>query len=295
VIQRACLAALALYPLGWRERYGEEMRELLDSGPARLRTLIDLLRGALDAHLHPSAVEAAPLERMRGTVAATVCCWIAFVLAGSSFQKATEDVPFRAAGHSHALLGTSRAVVVALALLASAALALGALPLLLAIGRQLREEPRGPLLWAVAAPVIAVVVVGGVTTAIVSSVTGTITTHPTWQWGVLAWVLLVVAAACVCALGARAALMRARLSERELRPGVAGAWLAARAMAALTITVAAYGAALVIDDPTVAGAADDPFGASATVAVVRALVVMVCASGLAVLTTRRGRAAARQL
>ena len=45
-----------LYPGAWRRRYGDEMTRLLDDlGPmppgARMRTGIDLIRGAIDAHL----------------------------------------------------------------------------------------------------------------------------------------------------------------------------------------------------------------------------------------------------
>ena len=42
-----------LYPSSWRRRYEDEMRFLLDARPVRSRDAIDLLRGALDAWLHP--------------------------------------------------------------------------------------------------------------------------------------------------------------------------------------------------------------------------------------------------
>ena len=44
---------LRLYPRAWRERYGDEMLALLEEHPAALGDLFDLIRGALDAHLHP--------------------------------------------------------------------------------------------------------------------------------------------------------------------------------------------------------------------------------------------------
>jgi hypothetical protein len=40
------------YPPGWRARYEEELRVLLTERPATLATLLDLLRGALDARLN---------------------------------------------------------------------------------------------------------------------------------------------------------------------------------------------------------------------------------------------------
>ncbi|MEV0623320.1 hypothetical protein AB0I81_59090 [Nonomuraea sp. NPDC050404] len=43
---------LRLYPAAWRERYGEEVADLIEARPARLRTVADLVRGAGDAWLH---------------------------------------------------------------------------------------------------------------------------------------------------------------------------------------------------------------------------------------------------
>jgi hypothetical protein len=42
-----------LYPKAWRQRYGDELADLLEGGSLGLRDRVDLLRGALDAHLHP--------------------------------------------------------------------------------------------------------------------------------------------------------------------------------------------------------------------------------------------------
>ena len=42
-----------LYPRRWRERYGSELDEFLSRRRPSLRAAADLLRGAIDAHLHP--------------------------------------------------------------------------------------------------------------------------------------------------------------------------------------------------------------------------------------------------
>ena len=42
---------LRLYPAWWRERYGDEMVALLETRPPDVRARLDLVRGALDAHL----------------------------------------------------------------------------------------------------------------------------------------------------------------------------------------------------------------------------------------------------
>jgi len=45
---------LRLYPRAWRERYGEELAAQLEAQrPLRIGVVADLVRGALDAHLHP--------------------------------------------------------------------------------------------------------------------------------------------------------------------------------------------------------------------------------------------------
>jgi|GEM_PF-7051493 len=44
---------IGLYPKIWRQRYGEEFEAILESQTLTLALLLDLLRGALDAHLFP--------------------------------------------------------------------------------------------------------------------------------------------------------------------------------------------------------------------------------------------------
>jgi DnaJ family protein C protein 28 len=48
---------LALYPRRWRARYGEEFLALLEDMPLSPRTVLDCLRGALDAHARPEITE----------------------------------------------------------------------------------------------------------------------------------------------------------------------------------------------------------------------------------------------
>lgn len=47
---------ISLYPARWQARYGDEFLDLLESRPPNLRSVIDVLRGALDAHLDPPAL-----------------------------------------------------------------------------------------------------------------------------------------------------------------------------------------------------------------------------------------------
>ena len=47
------MTLLRLYPGRWRARYGEEMSALLEARPMTRRDRVDLVRGALDAWIHP--------------------------------------------------------------------------------------------------------------------------------------------------------------------------------------------------------------------------------------------------
>jgi len=44
---------MTLYPRRWRDRYGEEFLVLLESQPASIGVFVDVLAGAIDAHLAP--------------------------------------------------------------------------------------------------------------------------------------------------------------------------------------------------------------------------------------------------
>lgn len=44
---------ISLYPRAWRERYGDEFLSLIAERPPSLRDRLDIVRGALDAHLSP--------------------------------------------------------------------------------------------------------------------------------------------------------------------------------------------------------------------------------------------------
>jgi hypothetical protein len=59
--RRPALTFTGLYPRAWRNRYGAELEALLETERVGLRTRLDLLRGALDAHLHPDRPSPIPV------------------------------------------------------------------------------------------------------------------------------------------------------------------------------------------------------------------------------------------
>jgi hypothetical protein len=61
-----------LYPRAWRTRYGDELEALLEDTQLGLRDRIDLIRGAIDAHLHPVEPSLVPvLAALSGSALAT--------------------------------------------------------------------------------------------------------------------------------------------------------------------------------------------------------------------------------
>jgi hypothetical protein len=71
---------LRLYPRAWRERYAEEMAEILSTQPMSVARGVDLLRGAVDAHWHPEVVSLDTARRARSAVAVMV---LLLAMAGS--------------------------------------------------------------------------------------------------------------------------------------------------------------------------------------------------------------------
>jgi hypothetical protein len=47
------------YPARWRERYGEEIADLLATEPPSVPRAVDMVRGLIDAHRHPELVDSA--------------------------------------------------------------------------------------------------------------------------------------------------------------------------------------------------------------------------------------------
>lgn len=68
-------ALLRLYPRAWRDRYQAEMLAVLEDRPLGLRTRLDLVRGAVDAHVHPIEAPTTP-------VVASVVAGVAWIVAG---------------------------------------------------------------------------------------------------------------------------------------------------------------------------------------------------------------------
>lgn len=295
---RLARLTLCLYPLGFRRRYGQEMSALLDQTPTRVLTVLDLLRGALAAHLRPlpAARFVDSADRVRASASGVLACWVVFAAAGFGFYKTTEDEPFSAAGHAHPLLGGAHFAIQALALVACAAVLVGALPLIIAALAQARRQPS--LRFVVSLPAMAVVLFAGVTATLILVAHSGRSPRPTTAGGTafIVWGLGGLACAAVCVVAARATLFAVPLSRRRLITAFACAAVVTAAMAAIALAVALYAIALPVDASQLAATSNGPFQAMSTgVSLVGQLIVMVLAAALALTTTRRGWRAVGQL
>ncbi|GCF11655.1 hypothetical protein [Dictyobacter arantiisoli] len=162
---------IRLYPHHWRSRYEEEFLFLLEERPLSLVDDLDLLRGALDAHLHPHLGTAALpwLERMkymlsilRRSVLMMFCAYCIFILAGISFQKLTEDQSFAAAAQSHAVVGLMFNLVVIGSVVALLALVVGGLPIVVSMLRDAFTRRRYGILLLLVTPILALAIFIGI-------------------------------------------------------------------------------------------------------------------------------------
>jgi len=88
------------YPRSWRERYGDEVLAWVEEGGLGPARALNLLRGALDARLHPELVGEGSIrmvERLRGSVlgvlVAVAVLWFAGTLALLAWRAPSTPPP----------------------------------------------------------------------------------------------------------------------------------------------------------------------------------------------------------
>lgn len=125
-----------LYPEAWRARYGEEYAALLVAQPRSLLVLLDVLRGALDAHWHASWLGGGGMymeRRLRRCEVAFFCAFMLFFVGFLPWGRVADPTPtFAAAARLHPILGTLYRGVEVLTAVTLLIVALGGVPVLLA-------------------------------------------------------------------------------------------------------------------------------------------------------------------
>jgi hypothetical protein len=303
MIARLNRAAIGLYPMAFRNRYGDELRALIDDSPTGVLSLADLLRGALVAHVRPQSeltAALAPAVRIRLGLSGVLACWVAFAAAGFGFYKTTEGNSDSFSYGAHALLGGSHSLIQALAVIGSLAIIAGALPLVvMALRRALSDREkgvRGRLAKVMVAPLIAATlftVMTGVLVAIAnSSDSGTITAGGAGAY--IAWAIAGVVTAGVCVFSARSALFCISADLGTLKRALWCATIATAGMLAIAISTAVYSVALSVSAPTLADTLDGPLQAnSASISIDIQFAIMLTCALLACVSTRRAWRAAR--
>ena len=84
--RRPAVTFMGLYPRAWRNRYGAELEALLEAERLGFRAGLDLVRGALDAHLHPE--RPSPIPVIAAVTASALA--VAHTIALSTQPVATE-------------------------------------------------------------------------------------------------------------------------------------------------------------------------------------------------------------
>jgi hypothetical protein len=134
---------LRLYPAGWRTRFADEVAAVLvavlaEDGRRRARIALDVVAGAIDAHIHQSFEPERKLmpDRVRTSAQVAFCAFALFCVAGIGFQKMTEDLRFQTVARTHAAIGWSFDVILYGAITAVLCVVAGSLPVLLGIAKQ---------------------------------------------------------------------------------------------------------------------------------------------------------------
>jgi hypothetical protein len=247
---------LRLYPRQWRQRYEEEFVALLEGCPRSPLVLLDVLLGALDAHIAPQDNTGRILQminRPRWTAITVFCAYIVFVVAGFGFQKMTEYDDFVEAARSHAAIGISFDIVVAGSAVALLAVLAGGLPIAFAALKYALAARRWdiPLLFLV--PPVALAVWIGHTillTAVLAPAHHGLSLHtfpgvlliPSW-FGVFA--LAAIASTAAVSL----AIARSNIDARVFRFALGPATIATLAMVTMFIAVVVWGVSLRADAP----------------------------------------------
>lgn len=278
---------LSLYPQAWRDRYGAEMSALLDETPPSAAAALDLVRGALAAHLRPLA-GSAPATRARGTIAGVLGCFIVFCVFGAGFAKTTENYDY--IEHVHPLLGISHSLILIAALVAAGALVLAAAPLARVSLAEAHRTRDRTLIMLIALPVAGI----GIFAGSVGLLVLWLNAHH-HRAGVGGWLLLGFCALCAAAGGLacwaapRAIMRRTEIPRSTFAVSLPAIALVALCMAAIALATGVFLIGIIADSPNVAAAGNGPGQLiDVTTSIAIQLAAMLGLSALAALSATRG-------
>ncbi|HEY7781874.1 MAG TPA: hypothetical protein VIC85_16905 [Ktedonobacterales bacterium] len=242
-----------LYPRHWRTRYGDELVDLLESRPLGPLDLLDVLLGALDAHLHTDIVPGrvlAMVSRLRSSAIAVFAAYIAFVIVGIGFQKMTEYDDFQELARAHPEVGIPYNVIVYGSGLALLAVLIGGLPLAYVALRDALARRR----WGIAAlfvvPALAFGALVGFVDLVRAIAPGNAAVERASQGlhlGLLVTILLIGAVASTVAIST--AIARSEVGARVLQFAMVPTAAVTVIMAVMLVALVVWGLAVRADGP----------------------------------------------
>jgi hypothetical protein len=157
---------LGCYPRAWRERYGEELVELVTAmsgdGQPPWRARLDLLRAGAREHLREWGLgggNASPRDRVRAGLLLVLCAWALFLVGGAILQRFSENWRHVTPASDRALPALAYDTLVAVAVLAGVLVLIGIAWTLPRTTRLLSDggwrRLRAPLVRATLAAVVA--------------------------------------------------------------------------------------------------------------------------------------------
>ncbi len=139
-----------LYPRAWRARYETEFNALLEECLRSPLDVVDILLGALDAHLLLWTGENLPwrvmnmLNKIRTAILIVFAAFIGFVVAGFGLLGMADDSPMLALTKTNAALSAAWTILQAGSAIALLAVVVGGMPLaIVVIRRALSRDHRG--------------------------------------------------------------------------------------------------------------------------------------------------------
>ncbi|HEX8977543.1 MAG TPA: hypothetical protein VF781_13620 [Solirubrobacteraceae bacterium] len=263
------------------------MSALLDDTPPSVTATLDLMRGALVAHLRPLP-GTAPATRARSTVAGVLGCFIAFCAFCAGFVKTTEGDGH--VEHAHPLLGVAHSLILVAAVVAVSALVLAAAPLARASLAQ-AHRTRDPTLMGLIALLPAGI---GIFAGSVGLLTLWLNAHH-HHAGVGGWLLLGLCALCAaaaslaCWAAPRAIMRRIDIPRSAFAVSIPAIALVAVCMAVIALATGVFLTGIVADSPSVAAAGNGPGQLiDVTTSIAIQLTAMLALSAAAVLSAARG-------
>lgn len=295
---RVAAALIRMYPRPWRDRYGDEIHDLLAAAPLTALIVLDVVHGALDAHVNLSDLVpewSGVRIRLRAAAAATFAAWVTFCFAAAEVGLTTNDPRFAYAQDAHPLIGRLREVATAALVVSVVVVACAALPLAVITAWQaFRRRDRAARALFAALPA-GLAIFTGYTALLLQ-----LPDQPVHSVGnvvmTVSWLLLGWAVVAVGGVGAATALMR----RTEFPPALlrlAGRATAAAAAAMLVglLAGAAYGLGIWYQTPSLFWSSNGVLATPLPLTWAALLFVAVAATAAAIRAALRGIRALRTM